>query len=98
MVNHEAATELIENAGIQVLGAENVNEMPFSMGAEDFSYMAEKRPGAMFRVGISNEEKGFVHGLHSDLFDLDENALPVGVSVFAQAVVEFLENSEKYLA
>ncbi len=98
LVNHKAATELIENAGVQVLGAENVKEMPLSMGAEDFSYMAEKRPGALYRVGISNEAKGFVHGLHSDLFDLDEEALPVGVSVFAQAVVEFLKNSEKYLA
>ena len=98
LVNHEAASALVETAGVQVLGAENVEEMPLSMGAEDFSYMAEKRPGAMFRVGISNPGKGFVHGLHSDLFDLDEDALPVGVSVFAQAVVEFLGNSEKYLA
>lgn len=97
LVNHEAATALVESAGAQVLGAEKVEEMPLSMGAEDFSYMAEKRPGAMFRVGISNPGKGFVHGLHSDLFDLDEDALPVGVSVFAQAVVEFLGNSEKYL-
>ena len=98
LVNHEAVVALVEIAGVQVLGAENVKEMPLSMGAEDFSYMAEKRPGAMFRVGVSNEAKGFVHGLHSDLFDLDEEALPVGVSVFAQAVVEFLKNSEKYLA
>ncbi len=98
LVNHEAATALVECAGGQVLGAQSVEEMPISMGAEDFSYMAEKRPGAMFRVGISNPEKGFVHGLHSDLFDLDEDAMPVGVSVFAQAVVEFLGNSEKYLA
>lgn len=97
LVNHEAAAALVESAGAQVLGAEKVEEMPLSMGAEDFSYMAEKRPGAMFRVGISNPGKGFVHGLHSDLFDLDEDALPVGVSVFAQAVVEFLGNSEKYL-
>lgn len=98
LVNHEAASALVENAGVQVLGAEYVEEMPLSMGAEDFSYMAEKRPGALFRVGISNPEKGFVHGLHSDLFDLDEDALAVGVSVFAQAVIEFLGNSEKYLA
>ncbi|MCY3825368.1 MAG: amidohydrolase [Nitrospinae bacterium] len=97
LVNHQAAAALVESAGAQVLGAEKVEEMPLSMGAEDFSYMAEKRPGAMFRVGISNPGKGFVHGLHSDLFDLDEDALPVGVSVFAQAVVEFLGNSEKYL-
>lgn len=98
LVNHEAAAALVENAGVQVLGAENVKEMPLSMGGEDFSYMAEKRPGALFRVGISNEEKGFVHGLHSDLFDLDEEALPVGASVLVQAAVEFLGNSEKYLA
>ncbi len=98
LVNHEAAAALVECAGMQVLGTENVLEMPLSMGAEDFSYMVEKRPGALFRVGISNPEKGIVHGLHSDLFDLDEDALPVGVSVFVQAVVEFLENPEKYLA
>ena len=98
LVNHEAAAALVENAGVQVLGAENVEEMPLSMGAEDFSYMVEKRPGALFRVGISNPGKGFVHGLHSDLFDLDEDALAVGVSVFAQSVVEFLGNSKKYLA
>ncbi len=98
LVNHEAAVALIESAGAQVLGAENVREMPLSMGAEDFAYMALQRPGAMFRVGVSNEEKGFVHGLHSDRFDLDESALPVGASVFAQSVVEFLGNSRKYLA
>ncbi len=96
--NHESAAALITNAGAQVLGPENVGEMPLSMGAEDFTYMASERPGALFRVGILNEEKGFVYGLHSDRFDLDEDALPVGTSVFVQAVVEFLGNPEKYLA
>ncbi len=98
LVNHEAAVALVESAGAQVLGAESVGEMPLSMGAEDFAYMAAQRPGALFRVGVRNEERGIVHGLHSDRFDLDEDALPVGVCVFAQAAVEFLGNPEKYLA
>lgn len=98
LVNHEAAVALIRDAGARVLGAENVREMPLSMGAEDFAYMTAERPGAMFRVGVLNEEKGFVHGLHSDRFDLDEDALPVGAGVFAQAAVGFLKDSERYLA
>lgn len=98
LVNHEAAAALVRDAGDRVLGAENVREMPLSMGAEDFAYMTAERPGAMFRVGVLNEEKGFVHGLHSDRFDLDEDALPVGAGVFAQAAVGFLKDPEKYLA
>ena len=94
--NHAGATALIENAGREVLGNENVLPAPLGMGSEDFAFMAEKCPGAMFRLGIRNEERGIVQGLHSNRFDVDEDALPLGVSVFVQAVREYLADPQAY--
>jgi len=94
--NHAAAAALIERAARGVLGEEGLREMALSMGAEDFSFMAQRCPGAMFRVGVRNEARGIVHGLHSNRFDLDEDALPIGVSVLVQAAREFLGNRRAY--
>ncbi|MEK6711952.1 MAG: amidohydrolase [Nitrospinota bacterium] len=92
LVNSAQATGLIERAAREALGEGKLVEMPLSMGAEDFAYIARERPAAMFRVGIRNEARGIVHSLHSSRFDLDEDALPVGVSVFVQAAREFLRD------
>jgi amidohydrolase len=96
LVNSAQATGLIERAARKVIGEEKMVEMPLSMGAEDFSYIARERPAAMFRVGVRNEARGIVHGLHSNRFDLDEDALPVGASVFAQAAREFLRDPRAF--
>ncbi|MBI2132503.1 MAG: M20/M25/M40 family metallo-hydrolase, partial [Candidatus Tectomicrobia bacterium] len=96
LVNSAQATGLIERAAREVLGEAKMVEMPLSMGAEDFSYIARQRPAAMFRVGVRNEARGIVHGLHSNRFDLDEDALPVGASVFAQAAREFLRDPRAF--
>ncbi len=94
--NHAGATALIEKAGADVLGEENVLPAPLALGSEDFAFMAKARPAALFRLGIRNEARGIVHPLHSSLFDIDEDALPLGVSVFAQAVREFLADPDRY--
>ncbi|OGL64949.1 MAG: hypothetical protein A3I72_06395 [Candidatus Tectomicrobia bacterium RIFCSPLOWO2_02_FULL_70_19] len=96
LVNSAQATGLIERAARGVLGEEKVVEMPLSMGGEDFAYIALERPAAMFRVGVRNEARGIVHGLHSNRFDLDEDALPVGSAVFAQAACAFLRDPRAF--
>ena len=40
-----------------VVGADNVREAPLHMGAEDFSYFLERRPGCFFFVGSRNPDK-----------------------------------------
>jgi amidohydrolase len=60
------------------------------MGGEDFAYFLEKVPGAFFRLGIRNEEKGIIHSYHSTLFDIDEEVLPFGVEMFVRIVDEYL--------
>jgi len=47
------------------------------MGAEDFAYMCQQVPGAMFLLGaaIPNDIK---RNHHTNIFDIDENVLPIG--------------------
>ena len=51
------------------------------MGAEDFSYMLNARPGAYLFIG-----NGDTAGLHHPAFDFDDAAAPVGASFFARLV------------
>jgi metal-dependent amidase/aminoacylase/carboxypeptidase family protein len=49
------------------------------MGAEDFSYMLEKRPGAYIFMG-----NGDTAGVHHPAYDFDDKAIPVGVSYWVK--------------
>jgi amidohydrolase len=60
-----------------------------TMGAEDFSYFAQRVPGVLMRLGIRNETFGSIHSGHSPLFKIDEGAFPTGIAAlasFARAV------------
>ena len=56
-------------------------DSPREMGAEDFAYMLEKRPGAYLFVG-----NGDSAGLHHPAYDFDDRTAPVGASFFALLV------------
>ena len=60
-----------------------------SMGAEDFSYMLEKVPGAMVWLG-NGGENGNGAGLHNSRYDFNDMAIPFGVSFFVNTVERFL--------
>ena len=51
------------------------------MGAEDFSYMLEKRPGAYILLG-----NGDTAGVHHPAYDFNDAAIPYGVSLWARIV------------
>ncbi len=70
----EIATEI---AGEDHVVADNGREM----GAEDFSYMLEKRPGAYLFLG-----QGDTAGLHHPKYNFDDEIAPVGASFFARIV------------
>ena len=56
-------------------------EIPPMMGAEDFSYMLEARPGAFILIG-----NGDTAGLHHPGYDFNDAALPYGMSYWAGIV------------
>jgi len=89
--NDKQVAEELYQVSETVLGRENVKIMEPVMGSEDFALFTNARPGAMFRLGCSNPDKGLVNGLHSPHFDLDERALEIGVEIFYAAVQRFFK-------
>ena len=67
----------------EYLGAENVEELPVRMTAEDFSYYTHLVPACFYRLGTGNSAKGITSGIHTPTFDIDESALPVGAGLMA---------------
>ena len=64
------------------------------MGAEDFSYVLEKTPGAMFFLGVAADGEDWTQccSIHSPRMTVDEDALPHGTAMLAGCALEFLEN------
>lgn len=64
------------------------------MGAEDFSYLLEKVPGAMFFLGVAPQGEDWTSccAIHSPRMHVDESALPTGTAMLAGCAIEFLEN------
>jgi metal-dependent amidase/aminoacylase/carboxypeptidase family protein len=65
----------------------NGNARP-GMGAEDFSYMLEKVPGAMVWLGNGGGPQAV--SLHNSRYDFNDMAIPFGVSFFVKTVERFL--------
>ena len=64
------------------------------MGAEDFSYVLEKTPGAMFFIGMAPEGDNWASccGIHSTRMMLDEAVLPRGAAFMAGLAERFLSS------
>jgi amidohydrolase len=91
VVNDPQAAALLEAAARVVLGPGHVTPMPPELGGEDFAYLIERAPGAMFTLGTRIE--GDQRYLHHPRLDLDERALPIGTAILAEAAMSFLRTS-----
>jgi hippurate hydrolase len=81
-INHGGQTRFAGEVARAVVGDNNVSlDLPPVMGGEDFSFMLEKRPGAFLFVGNGDSE-----GLHHPAYDFNDDAIPYGVSFFAELV------------
>lgn len=60
----------------------------FGMGGEDFAYVTQQLPGAMFFLGCSLDD-GIERDLHTPHFDIDERSLPLGAAILANAAIGF---------
>jgi hippurate hydrolase len=92
-INHdEGATFALEVAS-DLLGAEGAGKMPAPvMGAEDFSYVLQRRPGAMSFLGVCppGEHPAHAHACHSNRMTIDESAMSVGAAMYAALAIEYL--------
>ncbi len=81
------ATEVLDG----LVGADNVvRNMDLSMGAEDFSFMLQAKPGAYLRIGqgLKNGIDGGEGGcyLHNNHYDFNDDILPLGSAIHASLV------------
>lgn len=91
--NHEATTRKAKNAAVEFLGAENVVDLDIWMAAEDFAYFTQQTNACFYRLGVRNEAKNIVSGVHTPTFDIDEDALEIGSGLMAYvAIKELSEN------
>ncbi len=80
--NHPEQTEFMAQVAGEVGGADTVDTAVAPlMGAEDFSYMLEKRPGAYIFLG-----NGDTAGVHHPKYDFNDQAIPYGVSLWAKII------------
>ncbi len=89
-LNDPLATEVVRHAAAKVVGLENVIDAEASMGGEDMAFFLQKVPGCFFFLGSANPAKGLTNPHHHPAFDLDEEALPIGVQVLVQAAMDML--------
>ena len=85
-VNDPGVTDLVRRVGRDLLGAENVVELPEpTMGAEDFAFYVERIPGAMFRLGV-----GCPYLLHTPKYDFGDAPLETGMLMMVETARRFV--------
>jgi hippurate hydrolase len=83
VINNEELNKSVKNAASEFVGSENVEETELRMGAEDFGYYAQQIPACFYRVGVMNKEKRITSGVHTPTFNIDENAIELGMGLMA---------------
>ncbi len=95
-VNHPAETEFVRATLAGVVGAENVLPFEPTMGAEDFSYFLQAKPGCYFMIG--NGEGGHRAGghglgpcmLHNPSYDFNDELIPLGATAWVRLAEAWL--------
>jgi len=89
VVNDAASVEVQRAAVLSALGPAALAETEQSMGGEDFAWYLESVPGALARLGV-RAPGGRPFDLHQGTFDVDEDALDVGVRYTVALALEAL--------
>jgi amidohydrolase len=87
-INSPRETEFAGDVAEALVGPENVvRDMEPSMGAEDFSFMLQVKPGAYMRIGQGGEGSCM---LHMTRYDFNDDILPLGSALHASLVEQAL--------
>jgi hippurate hydrolase len=96
-INHDEGASFALEVASDLLGAEGAGRMPAPvMGAEDFSYVLQRRPGAMSFLGVCppGEHPAHAHACHSNRMTIDEAAMSVGAAMYAALAIEYLGHGD----
>lgn len=92
LTNNDRMVEIVKRAAEEVLGKGGLIDLVDPvMGGEDFSRYLQIVPGAFFRLGVCNEEKGTCVPQHNTRFDVDDDALVIGMKILSLSAVNALK-------
>ncbi|MDA9773980.1 M20 family metallopeptidase [Saprospiraceae bacterium] len=87
LYNDEKATSKAIKLAETYLGRENVVALPLRMTSEDFAFYSQKIPACFYRLGTGNQVKGITSPVHTNTFNIDEEALKIGMGLMAYLVI-----------
>jgi amidohydrolase len=92
--NNDRMVDLVKEAAREVVGEEGLVDLVDPvMGGEDFARYLQRVPGAFFRLGICNEEKGTCIPQHNTRFDVDDDSLAIGMKILSLAAMGALKDA-----
>lgn len=65
----------------------------FMAGSEDFALVAERVPSTFIALSAGSTEEGYKHPLHHPKARFNEDALPIGATLYAGCAMEWLKNN-----
>ncbi|MCX6316873.1 MAG: M20 family metallopeptidase [Bacteroidetes bacterium] len=83
LINDTSLSSFVRDSARDYMGDDNVMEVGPAMTGEDFAFFSNKISSCFYWLGVRNESKGIVNGLHSDVMDIDEASLEIGSGLFA---------------
>lgn len=92
--NDPSITAIVRRAAVDMLGRDQVVDLPFDTWAEDFGYISAAVPGAMFWLGVTGPMAPDPVW-HSPTFNIDEDALHVGAALLAASAIRLLERERE---
>jgi amidohydrolase len=99
-VNHPAETTFLREVLADIVGADQVVAQEPTMGAEDFAYMLQERPGCYAFIGNGDgDHREMGHGggpcmLHNPSYDFNDDLIPLGATVWVQLVEKWLSQPQ----
>lgn len=92
--NHDLMVDLLRRSAEDVIGEENTVDLADPvMGGEDFGRYLELVPGAFFRLGTCNVDKGTCVSQHNSRFDVDDDALIIGMKIMGSTALRALDDA-----
>ena len=89
-INDPIISNIAHKSITKLYGEEIVVPFDKTTATEDFSYFLHKVPGIIAFLGTVNKEKNIIFPLHHKKFNIDEDILPIGTSLYAQFAIDFL--------
>ena len=96
-INHAAETDFARKIMANIVGLDNVMVQEPTMGAEDFSYMLQAKPGAyVFIANGDGEHREMGHGggpcmLHNPSYDFNDDLIPLGATFWVSLTEGWLK-------